>query len=73
MGRERRAMQDDDTVNPAMPWGLFNRKTGQIDLSCARGMKIETPAVRPLDTEGSVSVKIHILPLQPLLAMTFRY
>lgn len=73
MGRERRAMQDNDTVNPATPWGLFNRKIGQIDLSCARGMKIETPAVRPLDSEGSVSIQIHTLPLKPLQTMTLRY
>ena len=59
-------MQDNDTVNPAMPWGLFNRKIGQIDLSCARGMKIETPAVRPLDSEVSVSIQIHAFPLKPL-------
>jgi sulfur-oxidizing protein SoxA len=40
MGRETRAMQDDDTVNPAMLWvldgeALWNRKEGSAAKSCA--------------------------------------
>jgi sulfur-oxidizing protein SoxA len=40
MTRETRAMQDDDTANPAMLWVLdgeasWNRKTGDADKSCA--------------------------------------
>ena len=39
MGRETRAMQDDDTVNPAMLWvldgeALWNRKEGSAAKSC---------------------------------------
>src|SRR5262249_24717891 len=39
-GRETRAMQDDDTVNPAMLWvldgeALWNRKEGSAAKSCA--------------------------------------
>jgi len=40
MGRETRAMQDDDTVNPAILWvldgeALWNRKEGSAAKSCA--------------------------------------
>src|SRR5882724_13408699 len=40
MGRETRAMQDDDTANPAMLWvldgeALWNRKDGSAAKSCA--------------------------------------
>jgi L-cysteine S-thiosulfotransferase len=40
MGRETRAMQDDDTANPGMLWvldgeALWNRKAGTADKSCA--------------------------------------
>jgi L-cysteine S-thiosulfotransferase len=40
MGRETRAMQDDDTTNPAMFWvldgeTLWSRKAGSADKSCA--------------------------------------
>ena len=40
MGRETRAMQDDDTVNPAMLWvldgeALWSRKEGSVAKSCA--------------------------------------
>jgi sulfur-oxidizing protein SoxA len=40
MGRETRAMQDDDTANPGMLWvldgeALWNRKAGAADKSCA--------------------------------------
>ena len=40
MGRETRAMQDDDTVNPGMLWvldgeTLWNKKAGAADRSCA--------------------------------------
>src|SRR5262249_42708743 len=40
MGRETRAMQDDDTANPGMLWvldgeTLWNRKAGAADKSCA--------------------------------------
>jgi sulfur-oxidizing protein SoxA len=40
MGRETRAMQDDDTTNPAMLWVLdgeaaWKRKTGSAEKSCA--------------------------------------
>jgi len=40
MGRETRAMQDDDTANPGMLWvleggSLWNRKTGTAGRSCA--------------------------------------
>jgi sulfur-oxidizing protein SoxA len=40
MGRETRAMQDDDTANPGMLWvldgeALWNRKDGAANTSCA--------------------------------------
>src|SRR6476659_11436970 len=40
MGRETRAMQDDDTANPGMLWvldgeALWNRKVGKANKSCA--------------------------------------
>jgi len=40
MGRETRAMQDDDTTNPAVLWlldgeSLWNRKAGEAAKSCA--------------------------------------
>src|SRR5262249_6728519 len=40
MGRETRAMQDDDTTNPGMLWvldgaTLWNRKVGSENKSCA--------------------------------------
>ena len=40
MGRETRAMQDDDTANPGMLWvldgeALWNRKAGAADRACA--------------------------------------
>jgi len=40
MGRETRAMQDDDATNPAMLWvldggALWNRKAGAADKACA--------------------------------------
>src|ERR1700694_3000435 len=40
MGRETRAMQDDDTANPGMLWVLdgeasWNRKSGTAGKSCA--------------------------------------
>jgi sulfur-oxidizing protein SoxA len=40
MGRDTRAMQDDDTANPAMLWvldgeALWNRKAGALGKSCA--------------------------------------
>jgi len=40
MGRETRAMQDDDTTNPGMLWvldgeALWTRKAGEADKSCA--------------------------------------
>src|SRR6202051_1024224 len=40
MGRETRAMQDDDTANPGMLWvldgeALWKRKTGSADKACA--------------------------------------
>ena len=40
MGRETRAMQDDDTANPAMLWvlegeGLWKRKTGAAERACS--------------------------------------
>jgi L-cysteine S-thiosulfotransferase len=40
MGRETRAMQDDDTANPGMLWvldgeAMWNRKEGEANKSCA--------------------------------------
>jgi sulfur-oxidizing protein SoxA len=40
MGRESRAMQDDDLANPGMLWvldgeALWKRKAGSADKSCA--------------------------------------
>ena len=40
MGRETRAMQDDDATNPGMLWvldgeALWKRKTGAADRACA--------------------------------------
>src|SRR6266516_3232810 len=40
MGRETRAMQDDDATNPGLLWvldgeALWNRKTGAADRACA--------------------------------------
>jgi len=62
MGRETRAMQDDDTANPGMLWvldgeTLWNRKAGAADKSCAdchgagesgmKGVAARYPAFEP--------------------------
>src|SRR6266852_4228151 len=62
MGRETRAMQDDDTANPGMFWvldgeALWNRKAGAAEKSCAdchgdasasmKGLAARYPAFSP--------------------------
>jgi L-cysteine S-thiosulfotransferase len=69
MGRETRAMQDDDVTNPALLWlldgeALWNKKEGSAGVACAechssmKGVAARYPVVRksPVNLEQQINV-----------------